>query len=192
MLRKILEKVFSAKKFTQCKISCTLKIDVFKIPDNINIGKLISKNELLFLDQANSSSDPSQILIQQFPIPRAPLPVSPSLSIFNLAYWNPSSTPSSPCSTLLSLFCNILSYHAPQQVLKKPDHMPRQANQIYFQAICRSEYLPNTWSDMQPIKNLSTSTISTKNSFNFHLPIPPLFKQSSLQSALTLPFIIPQ
>ena len=180
MLRKILEKVFSAKKFTQCKISCTLKIDVFKIPDNKNIGKLISKNELLFLDQANSSSDPSQISIQQFPIPRAPLPVSPS------------STPSSSCSTLLSLFCNILSYHAPPQVLKKPNHMPRQAIQIYFQGICRSEYLPNTWSDMQPIKNLSTSTISTKNSFNFHLPIPPLFKQSSLQSALTLPFTIPQ
>ena len=44
-------------KFTQCKASCTLKIDVFKIPDNKNIGKLFSKYELLFLDQTNSISD---------------------------------------------------------------------------------------------------------------------------------------
>ena len=28
------------KKFTQCKTSHTLKIDVFEIPDNKNIGKL--------------------------------------------------------------------------------------------------------------------------------------------------------
>ena len=34
-----------------------------------NIGKLLSKYELFFLDQGNSSSDPSQILIQQYPIP---------------------------------------------------------------------------------------------------------------------------
>ena len=37
---KILGKVFITKKFTQCKTSCTLKIDVFEIPDNKNIGKL--------------------------------------------------------------------------------------------------------------------------------------------------------
>ena len=40
-----------------------------------NIGKLLSKYELFFLDQGNSSSDPSQILIQQYPIPRASLPL---------------------------------------------------------------------------------------------------------------------
>ena len=72
-------------KFTLCKISCTLKIDVFEIPDNKNIGKLFSKYEMLFLDQANSSSDPSQILIIQFSIPRPSLPPSPSLSNFTLA-----------------------------------------------------------------------------------------------------------
>ena len=70
VLRKILE-VFITKKFTQCKTSCTLKIDVFEILDNKNVEKLFSKYDLLFLDQLNSSSDLSQILILQFPIPRA-------------------------------------------------------------------------------------------------------------------------
>ena len=85
MLQKILEKVFITKKFTQCKTSRTLIIDVLKIPDNKNIGKLFPKYELLFLDHANSSSDPSQILTEQFPIPRVSLPSSPSLSHFTLA-----------------------------------------------------------------------------------------------------------
>ena len=53
--------------------------------NTLNVNK---KYELHFLDQANSSSDPSQILILQFPIPRAFLPPSPSLSNFNLANWN--------------------------------------------------------------------------------------------------------
>ena len=80
MLRKILEKVFITNKFTQCiKTSRTLKIDPFEIPDNKYIGKLFSNYELLFLDQANFSSEPSQILILQFPIPRASL--SPSQSV---------------------------------------------------------------------------------------------------------------
>ena len=66
-----------------------LKINVFEIRGNKNIGKLFSKYELLFLGQANPSSDPSQILILQFPIPRASLPPSLSLSNFTLANWNP-------------------------------------------------------------------------------------------------------
>ena len=47
MLQKILEKVFVTKKFTQCKISCTLKINEFKIPDNKNTKKLFSRYKLL-------------------------------------------------------------------------------------------------------------------------------------------------
>ena len=50
---------------------------------------MFSKFELFFLDQANSSSDPSQISILQFPIASASLPPSPSLSNFALATWNP-------------------------------------------------------------------------------------------------------
>ena len=34
VVREILEKVFSTKKFTQCKTSCTLQIVVFEISDN--------------------------------------------------------------------------------------------------------------------------------------------------------------
>ena len=39
VLRKILEKVSISKKFIQCKTLRILKIDVFEIPDNKNIGK---------------------------------------------------------------------------------------------------------------------------------------------------------
>ena len=78
MLRKILE-VFITKKFSQYKISRTLKIDSPEITDNKNIGKLFSKYKLLFLDQANSSSDPSQKWALRFPTPRASLPPLPSL-----------------------------------------------------------------------------------------------------------------
>ena len=51
--------VFITQKFIHYKTSCTLKLDVFNIPDNKNTEKLFSKHELLFLDQANSSSNPS-------------------------------------------------------------------------------------------------------------------------------------
>ena len=86
MLRKILD-VFITKKFTQCKTLHTLKINLFEIQHDKNIGKLFPKYELLFLDQANSSSDPSQtdLLILRFPIPRASLPSLSSLSNFTLA-----------------------------------------------------------------------------------------------------------
>ena len=69
--------------------------------------KLFSKYELLFFDQANSSSDPSQILILHSPIHTVFLPPSGSLS--NL-------TQSSSCSSSVSIFC------------------PRQskANQVYY------------------------------------------------------------
>ena len=40
VLRKILEKVFINKKFTHCKTSHTLEIDVFEIPDNKNVFKI--------------------------------------------------------------------------------------------------------------------------------------------------------
>ena len=64
------------KKFSQFKTSRTLKIDVFEIPDNKNIEKLFSKHIQLFLNQANSCSDPSQILILQLHTPEASLPPS--------------------------------------------------------------------------------------------------------------------
>ena len=72
------------EKFTQCKTSHTLKIDVFEIPDNKNIGKLFSKYEPLFLDQANFSSDASQTLILQF-LELSCLPHPPSLLNHTLA-----------------------------------------------------------------------------------------------------------
>ena len=51
--------VFITQKFTHYKTSRTLKPDAFKIPDNQSIGKLFSKYELLFLNEANSISNPS-------------------------------------------------------------------------------------------------------------------------------------
>ena len=133
-------KIFFTKKFTQCKILRIL-IDVFKIQDNKNNGKLCSKYELLFLDQANSSSDSSEILILRFLIPGPSLPLSPSLSNLTLFNWNPYSTQSSSCSSPVSLFCPTLFNLAPPQVLDIPNNMASQANKIYHQAVSRSLYL---------------------------------------------------
>ena len=127
MLWKILE-VFITKKFTQCKTSHTLKIDGFKIPDNKNVGKLFSKYKVSFLDQADSSSDPYQMIILQFPIPRASLPPSPSLSNFTLVNWNPSTTQFSSCSSLVSLIFPTQFNHTPSQVLNKAYPKSIQSN----------------------------------------------------------------
>ena len=135
MLWKILEKVFFTKKFTQCKISCFLKISVFETPDNKNIGIFFSNYWLLFLDKTTSSSDSSQILILQFPIPRASLPLLASLSTFKLSNRILSSTQSFSCSSLISVFCPTPFYHTPPQVLDITNLMPAQSNQVYYQAI---------------------------------------------------------
>ena len=76
---------FITKKFTHYETSRTLKLDIFKMLDNKNIGKLFLKYKLLFWDQANSSSNQSWILILQVPIRRTSLPLSPSLSNFTIA-----------------------------------------------------------------------------------------------------------
>ena len=47
---------------------------------------------MFFLDQANSSFDPSEILVLSFLIPGTSLPPSPSLTNFTLFNWNPYST----------------------------------------------------------------------------------------------------
>ena len=83
VLRQILEKV----KFTHCKTSRTLKIDVFGIPHYKSIGKFFSKYELLFLDPANSSSYPSQILILQLPMTETPLQHSPRHVLHRFHYF---------------------------------------------------------------------------------------------------------
>ena len=76
----MLGKDFITKKCTQCTPH-VLKMDVFELPGNKNIGKLYSKYKP---NQASSSSDPSQILIRQHPIPMSFLPPSPSLANFAL------------------------------------------------------------------------------------------------------------
>ena len=136
MLRKILEKVLITKKFTQCKASRTLKPRNTRW--NKNIENFLSKYELLFLDQANSWSDPFKLLILQFLIPIAFLLPSPSLSNLTLVNWNPSLTKSSSCSSSVYLFCPTLLGHMPPQMLDIPNHIHSQASQIYCQAVYRS------------------------------------------------------
>ena len=106
--RKILEEVFITTKCTQHKTLHTLKTDVFKLPHNKNIGKLSSKYELFFLDQAKFSFDPSQILILQYLIPTTSLLPPRSLSNFPLVTWNSSLSQSLSCSSSLSLL-----FHTP-------------------------------------------------------------------------------
>ena len=118
MLQKILDKVFVNKKFNRHKTSLTLQINVFEIPDR-NIWKLFSKYELLFLDLANSSSDPSQILILQFTTLKASLPPLPSLSNFTIANWNTSLTQSLSCFSSVFLFYPTPFNQTSSQVLDK-------------------------------------------------------------------------
>ena len=119
MLQKILDKVFVNKKFNRHKTSLTLQINVFEIPDNRNIWKLFSKYELLFLDLANSSSHPSQILIVQFTTLKASLPPLPSLSNFTIANWNTSLTQSLSCFSSVFLFYPTPFNQTSSQVLDK-------------------------------------------------------------------------
>ena len=134
MLQKTLEKVFITKECTQWKTWRTLKIDVFEILDNKSIGKCFTKFELLFLDQANSSSDSYQIL--RLPTPRVFQPPSPYLSNFSPAHYNHfEHNPRrvfhwSPCLVLTHLTTCYHKYWRYQTVQKtKP---------IYYQAINRS------------------------------------------------------
>ena len=132
-----MEKVFITKKCTQCQTWHTLKADVFELSYNKNIGKLFSKHELFFLHQANFSSNTFQVLILQYPIPRCFLSLLPCLSNFTLANWTPSSARPSSCSLSVSLFYLTPSNQTPQ-LLDVLNHIPSQANQIYFQALFKS------------------------------------------------------
>ena len=98
------------------------------------------KYELLFLDQANLSSVPFQILILQYPIPRASLSSSPSPSNFTLANRNPSSTQPSSCSSSVSPFC-LTQCDTTGKLLDILNQVLSQANQIYYQTIYKSNYL---------------------------------------------------
>ena len=134
------EKVFTAKKYTQNINSIRITRSEFELPDHKNIGKLSLKYELLFLDQANLSSVPFQILILQYPIPRASLSSSPSPSNFTLANRNPSSTQPSSCSSSVSPFC-LTQCDTTGKLLDILNQMLSQANQIYYQTIYKSNYL---------------------------------------------------
>ena len=111
--RKKLEKFFIIKKCTQYKTSHTLKFYLFELPDNKHFGKLFSKYEVLFLDQSNFSSNPFQILILQYPIPRDSPPPLPSLLNFILANWHPSWKQNSSCFSLAFLFYLTPFDHTP-------------------------------------------------------------------------------
>ena len=100
----------------------------------------VSKYELPFLDQANSSFDPSEILMLQFPLPRPSLHLSPFQPSFTLANRDLYSTQSWSYSSTISLFCPSPFDHAPLQIFDTPNHMPCKANQTYHQVIYRLWY----------------------------------------------------
>ena len=81
------------------------------VPPNKSIEKLFSKYELLFLDQANSSTYPPEILILYFPITENFLQHNPHHVFHRFTYF-----PIGPISF----------DHTPPQVLDIPNHMPSQ------------------------------------------------------------------
>ena len=133
MQQKILEIVFITKKFTQCKTSRTLKIDLFETPDNKNIGKLFSRYEIFSWTKLILVLIHLKYWYCNFPIPRLSLPPSSFSVKFYSSQPRPSSTKSSWCFSLVSLFCTTAFDHTPPQVLD----------------------VPNRGWNMLPIKNLS-------------------------------------
>ena len=138
------------------------------IADNRNIGTLFSKYELFFLDQAYFSSDPPQILILQFVVPRVSLSLSPSLSNLTLVEWNSSSTESLSSSS--SVFLNLSYPFRPYALIigyNKPYPKPRQSNLLSSHLKIIISYLSNTL----PIKKLSLqeplhNTVNNNSIFN--------------------------
>ena len=136
---KILEKTFITKKCTQCKI--------------------VLKYETFFLGYANSSSDPSLILVRQYPIPRAslsPFTISVKLRTGQLkALFN---------TVLIMLFIGfpILSYliwpHARSIGYIKPYAKPSHSNLLSSYIYMIKTYGPNTL----PIKKVFKSQFSFK------------------------------
>ena len=64
--------------------------------------------------------------------------ISLTISVkFCLSQLKLSSTQSSSCSSLVSLFCPTVIDHKPWQIFDIPKHMQSQTNQIHYQAICR-------------------------------------------------------
>ena len=89
---------------------------------------MFSRYELLCLDQANSSSDLSQILIIHFPTPRASPAPSSSLIICQILPY-PAETPLQHDPHYV--FHRFLYFvHTPSQVLDKSNHIPSQAKPI--------------------------------------------------------------
>ena len=125
MLRKILEKPFITKKWSWRKTLYALKVDIFELSGDKNIGELLSKYELFSLDQANFSSDPSHILILQYPIPKASLPPLPSLSNFPPGQLKPFSIQSS------SFFSSFSLYFLP--------HSTTCRNYLIYWTICQAK-----------------------------------------------------
>ena len=129
--------------FSQSKNSCTLKIYVFEIPDNKNIGYLFSKYKLLSLGQANSSFDLSQMLTLRFTIPRASLPPSPSFPHQFLPKPTKISFQHNPCHVLLSIFCPTSFPLAPPQVLDIPKYQTIcQLKPIKFNIKLYTDHIP--------------------------------------------------
>ena len=79
VLQKMLEKVFVAKKFTQCKTSHTLCNIRFEIPENKNFGNCVQNVNCFSWIKLIPSSDPCHIVILQFPVLIASL--SPPISV---------------------------------------------------------------------------------------------------------------
>ena len=111
---------------------------MFELPDNKNIGKLVSKHDLFSLDQANFSSDPSQILILQYPHP-CNFPASLAISV----KFCPGQLKSLFNAILIMFFIGFPIFFSTPfdhmlQLLDIQNHMSTQANQIYYQAIYKS------------------------------------------------------
>ena len=124
------------KKYIQCKIPHTFKIYVLELPDNKNIGKLFSKYDLFFPNQANFGFDSSQILILQHPI--LYLPFLLDRLYLTVPWKNEIPFQQSFSSSFLDSLSHPNLFNYTPQILDVKKHMSRQLNEIYYYATCRS------------------------------------------------------
>ena len=154
------------------------------------------KYELLFLDQASSSSDPFKVLILQSLIPRASLPSSKSLSNLILASWNPPSQAKfiiKPYTDYNTLWVKHATYQKVESL--RTASFSKLDNTVKNNSIFKTKYaeFSTKWWVLLHFHNPICAynhpynfqqKIRFSTSVNSHLPIPPLLDHKII---LTIP-----
>ena len=105
------------------------------------------------MNQANSTSDPSQILILQFPIPGAFLPPPTSLSNFTQANWN----------CFLTLFLILITFFIGCHILSYPIRLHATTSIRYIKSYAKLRQWDVLLSYIEIIISCGSNILPSKN-----------------------------